>query len=233
MPTAVTGLALALLGLFDTAVAQDLTAEVRTWSGQTVRLSQPTLEIFYTLLPQSREVPGAPADEGSGSLPTSGVPAAGGLGYGSAALPGSGVPAPMVGFAGGYDDLRVSGSMASLGSMFGRNRGGGGSGEIATAQGRRQRDSISIFRGGVETQVPLANLASLTFTRQAAKDAIALPPYVSPGGRFQYGATAVLLDGSRVEGDYVNLGTTLLRGTTPQGRVDIPWEDIAVVRFTR
>jgi hypothetical protein len=122
--------------------------------------------------------------------------------------------------------------MTSLGSMFGR-RGGGGLGEVATAQGRRQRDTIPVYRGSVETQVPLATLATLTFTRQPARDGIHLPPYVAPGGRYQYGATAVLVDGSRIEGDYVNLGTTLLRGTTPQGRVDIPWEDIAVIRFTR
>jgi hypothetical protein len=30
----------------------------------------------------------------------------------------------------------------------------------------------------------------------------------------------------RIDGDYVNLGTTMLRGRTPAGRVDIPWEHI-------
>jgi hypothetical protein len=43
----------------------------------------------------------------------------------------------------------------------------------------------------------------------------------------------VLLDGSRIEGDYVNLGTTFLRGRTPYERVDIPWQDIETVRFSR
>ena len=43
----------------------------------------------------------------------------------------------------------------------------------------------------------------------------------------------MLEDGSRVEGDYVNLGTTFLRGRAGQGRVDIPWDQIEIVRFKR
>ena len=38
---------------------------------------------------------------------------------------------------------------------------------------------------------------------------------------------------SMVEGDYVNLGTVILRGQTAEGRVDISWEDIESVRFQR
>jgi hypothetical protein len=234
MRTAVTVgmVTLTLLGSVWAVSAQELTAEVRTWGGQTIRLSQPTLEVFYTLLPQDREVPGAPAPgaEGGGLLPDTGVPSPGGTGYGGSSLPGMGVPGPAVGFAPSGDDLRVSGSMASLGSLFGRSGGGR---ELVTAQGRRQRDSVSLFRGAVETRVSIANLATLTFTRRPPKDAVVLPPYVLPGGRFQYGATAIMTDGSTIDGDYVNLGTTLLRGTTPQGRVDIPWDEIAVVRFLR
>jgi hypothetical protein len=41
------------------------------------------------------------------------------------------------------------------------------------------------------------------------------------------------VDGSTVEGDYVNLGTAILRGVTPEGRVDVPWLDIQTIRFTR
>jgi hypothetical protein len=36
-----------------------------------------------------------------------------------------------------------------------------------------------------------------------------------------------------VEADYVNLGGMLLRGTTPGGRIDIPWQDIQTVEFRR
>jgi len=46
-------------------------------------------------------------------------------------------------------------------------------------------------------------------------------------------ATAVLSDGSKIEGDYVNLGTALLRGATPQGTIDIPWDEIESIRFRR
>ena len=44
---------------------------------------------------------------------------------------------------------------------------------------------------------------------------------------------AVMNDGSRVEGDYVNLGTLVLRGRTSGGRLDISWGDIESVRFQR
>jgi hypothetical protein len=50
---------------------------------------------------------------------------------------------------------------------------------------------------------------------------------------FRYAATAVMNDGSRVEGDYINLGTLVLRGQTTEGRLDISWEDIESVRFQR
>ena len=46
------------------AAAQDVTAEVRTWNGQSLRLSQPSLEVFYTIVPKEEgsggpQVPGA------------------------------------------------------------------------------------------------------------------------------------------------------------------------------
>ena len=40
-------------------------------------------------------------------------------------------------------------------------------------------------------------------------------------------------DGSRIESEYVNLGALRLRGTTPQGRVDLPWQELESVRFER
>ena len=40
------------------APAQDVTAEVRTWAGQSWMLAQPSLEVFYTIVP--------PKPEGSG-----------------------------------------------------------------------------------------------------------------------------------------------------------------------
>jgi len=37
------------------AAAQDVTAQVRTWSGQSWQLSQPSLEVFYTIVSKSQE----------------------------------------------------------------------------------------------------------------------------------------------------------------------------------
>ena len=46
------------------ATAQEVTAEVRTWSGQALQLSQPSLEVFYTIVPKEegpggQQLPGA------------------------------------------------------------------------------------------------------------------------------------------------------------------------------
>lgn len=97
-------------------------------------------------------------------------------------------------------------------------------------QGQRQSETISLRKEGAEIRLPVASIGALFFTRQPARST--LPPYVAPA-HYRYAATAVLNDGSRIEGDYVSLGTTFLRGRTAHGRVDIPWEQIEVVRFTR
>ena len=55
----ITTLALLWIAFFPLpALAQDVTAEVKTWSGQSWRLSQPSLEVFYSIVSKSRE--GAP-----------------------------------------------------------------------------------------------------------------------------------------------------------------------------
>lgn len=97
-------------------------------------------------------------------------------------------------------------------------------------QGHRQSETITLRNDRTEIRLPLGSVAALFFARQPARSS--LPPYVA-SEHYRYAATAVLDDGSRIEGDYVNLGTTLLRGHTAQGRVDIPWEQIEIVRFKR
>ena len=167
--------------------AQDPVAEVRTWSGETVRLAHPSLEVFYTILvkaPDAQE----PADTGQ--------PATGST--------------PM-----------LFGSAKALSGALGDKR-------PEPLSGQRQATSVTIAKAGVQTKIPLANLGSLVFSRVPV--ASTLPPYLAPT-HFRYAATAVLADGSRVEGDYVNLGTTILRGTTAQGRVDIPWHEIETLRL--
>jgi len=96
-------------------------------------------------------------------------------------------------------------------------------------QGHRQGEAITLRKEGAEIRLPLAGIVALVFARHPARST--LPPYVAP--TYRYSAIALLDDGSRIEADYVSLGTTFLRGRTAHGRMDIPWEQIEVVRFTR
>ena len=186
----------ACLALWATpSLAQDMSADVRTWSGQSWRLAQPSLEVFYTIP--------APPKGGTDSY-----------------------AAPQPGTAGGSSSkssLSMTGSLGALESFFDSGPG--------PRQGHRQADYITLSRGGVETRLPIASVTSLTFTRQPVSGS-PLPPYFVRR-HIRYGATATLTDGSRVEGDYVNFGTLVLRGQTAEGRVDISWEDIESVRFQR
>src|SRR4029450_2332028 len=56
------------------ATAQDATAEVRTWSGQALQLSQPSLEVFYTIVPRAegpgggQQYPGAAVGGSPGAM---------------------------------------------------------------------------------------------------------------------------------------------------------------------
>ena len=194
-------LAVALLALsFLPAAAQDVTADVRTWNGQSVRLSQPSLEVFYTIVPK---------DEAGSQVPG-----------------GSGAPGSMGGGAssGSLISTEVKGSLQSLTRLF----SGGGPEPL---HGNRQAQTVSIRQGGVDRRIPVEAIKDLAFRREQVGNST-LPPYVAPT-HFRYAASVVLNDGSRVDGDYVNLGTVVLRGQTPEGRVDIPWQDIEVVRFSR
>jgi hypothetical protein len=165
--------------------AQEPVAEVRTWSGQTLRLSQPSLEVFYTILVKGEE---AAAPE----------PAA----------PGT--------------SAMLFGSPTALAGMLDK--------KPEPLSGQRQAESVTLKRGAVEQRIPLASVASLTFARQPVDST--LPPHLA-ATHFRYAATAVLLDGTTVEADYVNLGTTILRGTVSDGRVEIPWYEIETLRFVR
>jgi hypothetical protein len=165
--------------------AQDPIAEVRTWSGQTLRLSQPSLEVFYTILVQGEEA----------AAPEPAAPAAPPMLFGSATA-----------LAGALDK------------------------KPEPLSGQRQAESVTLKKGAMEQRIPLSKVASLTFARQRVVST--LPPYLA-ATHFRYAATAVLLDGTTVEADYVNLGTTVLRGTVSDGRVEIPWYEIETLRFVR
>jgi hypothetical protein len=198
--------ALALAGLavsLPPAAAQDVAADVRTWTGQSLKLNQASFETFYTIfLPQ----------EESG---------AGGKAGGMEGLAASGAQV-----GGGNDRLQaaqVFGSLRSIGALLDRGP--------EPMQGNKASDHVTLYRAGVERRIPLASIANLAFQRQLVENST-LPPYVARQ-HYRYAATATLVDGSRVDGEYVNLGTALLRGMTPEGRVEVPWHDIETISFTR
>jgi hypothetical protein len=105
------------------------------------------------------------------------------------------------------------------------------SGAQDPTQGRRQRQSLTVVRQGSEIQISLASVALIQFSRAPITNS-QLPPHVA-GDDFRYAAVIVLLDGSTLEAESVNLGTTILRGVSPQGRVDIPWREVEQVRLAR
>ena len=84
------------------AAAQDVTAEVRTWSGQSVQLSQPSLEVFYTIVPKTEDGGG-----GGGGQQYSGASAGGASGS-----IGSGMS------SGSLIGTEISGSIRSLSRLF-------------------------------------------------------------------------------------------------------------------
>jgi hypothetical protein len=183
------------------AQAQDITADVKTWSGQSWRLSQPSLEVFYTIVSKPQDQAGA-----GGSAAMDKVTS-----FNSLTL-------------GGLSRESVDPSVVTLNRFFGKTA-------PDTIQGHRQGQEITAYRGGVATQIPLGNISSITFKRQPVRDS-SLPPYVA-ATHIRYAADIALADGTRIDADYVNLGTAILRGTTPDGRIDIPWQDIEVLRFVR
>lgn len=193
-------LAAALAGSAGSAAAQDVTAAVRTWSGESWQLAQPSLEVFYTIVSKPQE-----ASSGGGT----GVGQIGGM-----TTLGLGV----------LGRQAVDPSLFTLNRLF-------GSQAPDTIQGHRQAQEITVYRNGAATQIAIASIATLTFARQPVQDS-SLPPYIA-STHARSSATVLLTDGTRVEGDYVNLGGMLLRGTIPGGRIDIPWQDIQTVEFRR
>src|SRR5512136_1615743 len=92
--------------------------------------------------------------------------------------------------------------------------GDGGAGkEEKLLRGHSRATEIAILKDGVETRIAWDHIRSLSFSRKPVTTS-GLPPYVP---HFRYTVSAVLMDGARVDGDYVNLGTTMLRGQTATG----------------
>jgi len=192
-------LATALTGVAGSAAAQDVTATVRTWNGQSLQIAQPSLEVFYTIVSRSQESSGPGGSANIGQV-------SGGANLGLGIL----------------GRQAVDPSLITLNRLF-------GSQAPDTIQGHRQAQEITVYQGGVATQIAVASIATLAFARRPVQDS-SLPPYISD---VRSSATVLLTDGTRVEADYVNLGGMLLRGAVPGGRIDVPWQDIQTVEFRR
>jgi len=178
------------------APAQDVTAQVRTWTGQTWRLSEPWIEVFYTVMPKPKEGPEALSPPGAAPM----------------GMPGGGETRP-----------EVRGSFQSIRQLF----------DVGPEPQRAQRDLdvLTLSGAGVEVRVPVGQIVSLTISRGLLAES-PLPPYVVPT-HYRYSAVAQLADGSRVEADYFNFGTAVVRGMTAAGRVEIPFAEIESLRFDR
>jgi hypothetical protein len=182
--------------------AQERTADVRTRSGQTWRLTDPSLHVLFTVMPKPEGEPGL------GTPPAGGPPAAlGGAGMGAS--------------VGGGPQPQLIGSPSSLKKALATGP------EPLRAQ--RASEVITVVKDDVEILVPFASIAALAISRVEVANST-LPPYVAPT-HVRYTAAVALVDGSVLEGTYVNLGTTVLRGISPQGRVELSLEDIESLRF--
>jgi hypothetical protein len=77
----------------------------------------------------------------------------------------------------------------------------------------------------------LDQIQAMRFTRMpVAVAGLQLPLYIP---YYRYSVSLNLVSGEKLDADYVNLGATIVRGTAPNGRVDIPWEEIEQIIFDR
>ncbi len=105
----------------------------------------------------------------------------------------------------------------------------GGAVEERLLQGHSRATEITVSKDSAETRIPLERIRSVSFGR-TADDVSGMPFYI---GQYRYSASVTLVDGAQVQADYVNLGWAFVRGTTPGGRVDIPWQDVESIVFDR
>jgi hypothetical protein len=83
----------------------------------------------------------------------------------------------------------------------------------------------------VTTPIAWDQIRVLRFERQpVAVEGLRLPPYIQ---HYKYSASVTLTSGEKVDAGAVNLGGTIVRGTGPTGRVDIPWQEVEYVLFDR
>ena len=107
--------------------------------------------------------------------------------------------------------------------------GAGGEKEAKLLRGHSQATEFTVWKEGAASRIRWDRIKTMFFTRKPVNVA-GLPPYIS---HYRYGVSVTLIDGEKVDADYVNLGTIMLRGKTANGHVDIPWEDIENVIIER
>jgi hypothetical protein len=132
--------------------------------------------------------------------------------------------------------LQPSGPLVSVTNMGGtpsggEQPGGGGAAEERLLRGHSRATDITIWRQSVETRIPLDQIRAMRFGRKlVAVAGLRMPPYIPD---YKYSVSVILMTGDQVEADYVNLGATIVRGTTPNGQVDIPWGEVESIIFER
>lgn len=146
------------------------------------------------------------------------------------------VPAPITNVAG----VQLAG--AGAGSGGGQAAGAMTSGTTRTVreteigagpqpiQGRRSQAFVTFVSKGVEMRVPFERIAAMLIERRVVQSNM-LPHYAEPVTQFV--ATATLTDGSTIDGASVNFGSALLRGVVPQGTIELPLEDVKILKVRR
>ncbi len=128
------------------------------------------------------------------------------------------------------------GSMINITNVSGAGAGGeqpgaGGGAEERLLRGHSRATDIMVWRQGVDTRIPLDQIRAMRFARRPVTNVgLRLPPYVPD---YRYSVSVGLVGGGQVEADYVNLGATIVRGTAPNGQVEIPWGEVESIIFER
>jgi hypothetical protein len=186
MVTAVAAIAIVML-MAGGALGQESSATIHTYQGVSYKLTDPSLEVFYT------------------------------IGEAKGTTEGAKLPSMI--------------SISTSATAGGGEQAAGGGQEAGLLRGHSRANEITIANQGVETRVPLEQIRALRFTRTPASvGGLQLPPYVP---YYRYSVSVSLIGGEHVDADYVNLGGTIVRGTAPNGRVEIPWEEVESIVFER
>lgn len=123
----------------------------------------------------------------------------------------------------------ISITPGSTGAGGGGEAAGEAASEAIVLRGHSRANDITLSSQGVETRIAWEQVQAMRFARKPVT-VQGLPPYIPC---FRYSVSLNLVTGVKVEADYVNLGATIVRGTAPNGRVDIPWEEIEYIIFDR